>query len=210
MRRAVSLLNLVGLILLTAPAAGAVEGETFAITRVDFDARTIDITNYGEAEVDPNGLTICNFPNYQSIRDVALLAPGESMTVDLRALGIPIDAAGGELALYLEPMFDDSEVIVAYVEWGTPDHQRSPVAQAAAVGGVTVWDGAPADGGASALEASADFPTSGGEWTAVAAETAAGDNVLPVTGMEPVGWVAVAVALIGAGAGLRASRRRRA
>jgi len=185
---------------LSAPAA-ALEGETFAITEVDFVAGTIKITNHGEVDVDPNGLIVCQFPSYAPIDGAPALAPGESYALDLAGLGIPADAANGEIGLYLDNNFGSSDSIVAYVEWGSSDHERSPVAQ-----GATVWDGNPVAGGAAALQSSASFPTGGADWSVVAAQ---GAEALPFTGISTVLVVGVAVALLLVGFGMLAADRRR-
>lgn len=185
--------------------ARAVEGETFAITEVDFGARTIQVTNHGTAAVDPNGVIVCSFPVYAPIAGAAMLAPGESVTVDLAAIGVPIGADDGELGLYLNSEFEDPTAIVSYVEWGSPDHPRSSVAQAAEVGGAAVWTGGFVDtAGESVLTATVAFPTSPASW-----QTGAGAT-LPRTGAPGRGGVLVGLALLTAGVGLLALTRRRA
>jgi len=189
---------------LTSAPAGAVEGETFAITEVDFGARTIEVTNYGDADVDPNGLIVCNFPDYAPISGAATLAPGASMTVDVASMNIPTDGSGGELGLYLNTAFEDPTAIVAYVEWGSTGHQRSSVAQAAQVGGTQVWAGGFVDpAGGSVLTTSVAFPTSPAQWSA---QTGA---ALPRTGPVGLGTALVGGALLVAGLVLLTAGRRR-
>lgn len=174
--------------MLIAAPVGAVEGETFAITEIDFDAGTIEIANHGDADVDPNGLIVCNFPAYAPVPEGSpSLAPGESFTVNLNDIGIPAEAADGEMGLYLNNEFENSESIVAYVEWGSTGHRRAPVAQ-----GAEVWDGTSVDGGASVLSASAAFPTGAAAWQV---EGGTPDE-LPFTGFDP--------SLLGVAAGLAA------
>ena len=187
--------------------ATALEGETFAITRIDFDAGTIDITNHGESEVDPNGLIVCNFPAYAPIEGAPTLAPGESFTLELAAINIPVGAADGEMGLYLDGDFENPDSIVAYVEWGSTDHTRSPVGVEAGV-----WDGGSAEGGAAILESAADFPTEAGAWAVGSAPAGAQPEpeTLPFTGVPTEAIAAFGVALTALGVGvLRADRNRK-
>jgi len=190
--------------LLSAAPAGALEGTAFAITEVNFGARTMQITNWGDAVIDPNGLTVCSFPDYAQISGAPTLAPGESATINLNDLGIPSDAADGELALYLNTRFDDPKAIVAYVEWGSSDHARSPVAQAGSVDGEPVWAGGSVDpAGASVITSNAAFPNAPSAWSA------GSGAALPRTGIPGLGTALVGLGLLLAGAALLEMARRR-
>lgn len=200
MRRRTTLLlaAIVAMSAMTAAPAAALDGETFAITEVDFENGTITITNHGDADVDPNGLIVCNFPAYAPVAGAPTLEPGASTVIDLAAIGIPADAADGEMGLYLDNDFGNSDSIVSYVEWGSTGHERAPVAQGATVAGETVWDGAAVDGDASALQTQVAFPTSGSDWTAVAAQTDA-PTELPFTGVSTTALITFGMLLLGAG-----------
>ncbi len=204
--------------LVTLPATAAAQNgkPTVAVTAIDFGAGSIEITNNGDAEVDPNGLILCNFPTYVPIEGASPIAPGESITVDAAGLGVPLDAASGELGLYASNDFESAEAIVSYVEWGESGHQRGPVAEAAGL-----WhEGAaePVDG---VLTATTDNPTSPDDWGAAAQEPEGGDDTgagqddgaageLAQTGAETAQLVVIAAALVLAGAGLATFGRRRA
>lgn len=188
----------------TATPASALEGETFAITEINFGARTIEVTNHGDTAVDPNGLIVCNFPSYAPISGAPTLEPGESLTVDIEGIGIPANADTGEMGLYLNNAFEDPAAIVAYVEWGATGHQRSPVAQAAEVGGIAVWTGGFVDAtGASVLTATVSFPNAAAQWTAQTGET------LPRTGPVGLGTALLGASLLAAGLVLLIIGRRR-
>lgn len=207
--RTLLIISTAAVLLVISRSALAVEGETFAITSVDFDAGVVEITNHGDADVDPNGLVVCSFPDYAPLPEgSSTLAPGESLSVDLSEIGIPVSASDGELALYLSNDFDSSSEIVAYVEWGTSDHRRSSVAQGASVGGESVWDGSFVSvSGATGLVATTEFPSSASAWQVVGSE---GADALPSTGLDagPAAW-AVFVALVGAAVLLSTRLRRR-
>ena len=205
--------TLLGAMLLAALPVSGLEGDTFAISEINFEAGTIQITNHGEADVDPNGLIVCNFPDYAPVAGAPVLSPGESFEVDLNAIGIPADAADGEMGLYLDNNFESSDSIVAYVEWGSDGHQRSPVAQAATVAGSTVWDGAAVDGGAAVLSAANDFATSGADWIVTAQDDSAdatddAADTLPFTGISTGSLVAIGLGLVLGGLGTIGAGRR--
>lgn len=202
---AVTAIVIVVTFILTAGPARAIEGETFGITEVNFEAGTIEITNHGDTTVDPNGLIVCNFPAYAPVAGAPTLGPGESTRVDITAIGIPADAADGEMGLYLTSSFEDPTAIVAYLEWGSPDHTRSPVAQAATVGGEPVWMGGFVDPeGQPALTATSDFPNSPALFQAGAGEA------LPFTGPPEMTAAFIGLVLLAAGTTFVMFARRRA
>ncbi len=110
------------------------------ITSINFDTAEVVIVNNGDTEVNLDGHFLCNFPDYAPIADVGTVAPGESVTV-ISPVGI--SAAAGELGLYTTDSYSSPDAIQAYVEWGSPNHERSSVAIEAGI-----WDGTPltADG----------------------------------------------------------------
>ena len=198
--------------LVVAQPAWAQDADAIAITMIDLTTDTVEITNNGSADLDPNGIILCNFPDYAPIAGADPIAPGASITVDAAALGVELGDDEGELGLYTASEFENPEAIVAYVEWGTADHRRSSVAVDAGI-----WDGTPVDAGAQ-LEATVDAPTSSGEWAAIGAPAAQdtdsddGDGeatvALPETGAATVIMSLIAVGLIAVGAGLAVAGRR--
>ncbi len=200
-------------VMVSFPAAGAAQDAkpTVAVTAIDLDGGSVEITNHGGAEVDPNGLILCNFPTYVPIADASPIAPGDTITVDAAALGVPLDETGGELGLYASSDFESADAIISYVEWGEPGHQRAPVAIAAGV-----WaDGAatPVDG---VLTATGPNPTSPADWGAAAGQddgtdegSDEGTGELPRTGSTTGPLIVLAAALVLAGVGLAGVGRRR-
>lgn len=179
---------------------------TISITSVDLNAGTVDITNHGDADVDPNGLVLCNFPAYAPIEGAPVIAPGETITVDSGAHGVGLDAAAGEMGIYTVSEFENPDAMITYVEWGEGGHTRAPVAISAGV-----WaDGfvEPADG---VISASVPNPTSPDDWAASAGDAAEEPET---TELATTGTNTTAVLLIVAGAlliaglmALNASRR---
>ena len=201
---AATLLTLTGVFVLTMQPAGAQDNKpTLSITGVDANTSVVSITNHGDTDVDPNGIVLCNFPAYGPIAGADVIAAGETITVDSGAAGVALNASGGEFGLYTGNDFTDSSLMVSYVEWGEPGHERSPVAVAAGV-----WDGGFADAGNGVLSSSVDNPTSAADWAGSATPAAN----LAVTGASTWVVTSLAVGLIALGAGITSvgaiSRRR--
>ena len=114
-------------------AAGAALG--LSIVSIDFDAGEVVVANDGDAAVELDGLWLCNFPSYAQIAGAGSVEPGATATV---SLPIDVSAAAGELGLYTSDSFSSADAIEAYVEWGSADHERAPVAIEAGI-----WDGNP-------------------------------------------------------------------
>ena len=103
------------------------------------------ITNVGDASGNLEGHFLCQRPSYAQLPDLEL-GPGESVaislggdvflpppgvkTIDAAVFVGNLDAAGGEMGLYLDQSFGDADSIVAYVEWGSTGHGRSETAVA--------------------------------------------------------------------------------
>lgn len=205
------------LLLMSSPA-GAQDKPTLSITAVDATTGMVTITNHGDADVDPNGVILCNFPAYGPISGADVIAPGESLTVDSGAAGVALDPSGGEMGLYTESSFESADAMVAYVEWGTSGHERSPVAVEAGL-----WssgDFVATETGV--LTASVDAPTSAADWDGGDAaaqdddpddDTADDTTELAVTGADT--WIlaltATGLLLVGGAiTGVSLSARRRA
>lgn len=134
----------------------------FVVSAVAFgDAGYIEISNVGDASGSLDGHWLCQFPAYHPI--TGSLGAGETLRFDASASGFgSLDSATGEIGLYTSNSFDDPSSIIAYVEWGQPDHQRSRTAVEA---GVWVTDSAVDAGGAAIIVAVDEVPTSAEGWT---------------------------------------------
>lgn len=165
---------LLGIVLAVAPGTSAAAQDakpTVAITGVDANAGTVELTNHGDAEVDPNGIFLCNFPAYGAITGADVIPPGASITVETGASGVLLDAGSGELGLYATNDFESPDAMISYVEWGDAGHQRSSVAIAAGL-----WSEGVADATDGVLTASTDTPTSPADWGGGGAATEGGDD----------------------------------
>ena len=202
----VALFALVLAVLIAVPSvATAQEAKpTIAVTAVDLNQQTVTITNYGDSEVDPNGLILCNFPAYAPIEGAPVLAPGESAVVDASALAI--DPATGEMGIYTVPEYENPDAIITYVEWGETGHQRAVVAIEAAV-----WSDGTAEVTGGVITASSTNPTSPGDWAAAAQDQGEGGGEateLAQTGAATDLLVVVGAALLVGGVTLASGRRR--
>jgi len=124
----------------------------FAVTEIQFGTNGfVSIKNVGDASGNLAGFALCSRPRYFQIPDVELqpleiawIAFGDGATLGDGAgiaqtviamngqLGIP-SRDGGELALYRSSDFENPELMVTYVEWGSAGHGRSEVAIAASL-----------------------------------------------------------------------------
>ena len=144
-----------------APAAadGAAQAthSDIAITRVDFDADSVTVTNLSSGPVSLDDIWLCQRPTYSELGGV--LEAGASM--EFGGIG-GLNADSGEAGLYIGRSFDSSDAIVSYVEWGESGHGRSSTASD---GGV--WPGGDfVDAGdAPAIDATVDRPASAADWT---------------------------------------------
>lgn len=198
-------------VLAPAPEAAAQGAKpSIAVTSINPGAGTVDITNYGSTDVDPNGLILCNFPAYGAIADAPVIPPGGTITVNSAAAGVALDGAQGEMGIYLTAAYTDPSQIVSYVEWGNGGHRRSPIAVQAGI-----WSPGFVSSGA-VLNAGSTNPTSPFDWTGGGAGTApaaASDDAAPAaelafTGTNPV-YVIIGSGSLLSGIGLVAISRRR-
>lgn len=191
--------------LLASSPAIAQEKPTISVTSIDLVNDTVEITNVGDADVDVNGLILCNFPAYAPIEGAEMIAPGESITVDAGAAGVELADDQGEMGIYTVSEFENPDAILTYVEWGTSGHQRSTVAVSAGI-----WDGDAVDAG-SVLTANVAEPTSAANWSAEGDTATAADD-LPATGAESWALALAALGLLalaaGTGAWGRIERRK--
>jgi hypothetical protein len=186
-------------------SVGAQEGKpTLSVTSVDLNAGTIEVTNTGDSDVDPNGLVLCNFPSYAGIEGAAVIAPGETITIDAGAHGVALDPAGGEMGIYTAPEYENPDAMITYVEWGTTGHQRSPVAIQAGV-----WAEGVAEAVDGVLTASVDAPAGPADWAVAAIQTNEGETTeLAVTGVNSALLAIIAMSVLVAGTMFVSTRRR--
>ena len=135
----------------------------YGLTQVVFGASAfVVITNWGNGPGNLLGHWLCQSTSYMALPNVEL-GPGDQVLVGL-AKTPPPDLAGmaatiflgpaigdlapdsGEVALFEAAAFNSPEDIVAYVQWGEQDQERSAIAVSAGIwdgGTVEVFDEAP-------------------------------------------------------------------
>ncbi len=141
------------------PSAGG--DAELVVSAVAFgDAGYIEVRNVGAGDASLDGYWLCQFPAYHLISGT--LGPSEAVRFPAAGseFGI-LDDATGEVGLYRSDAFDDPAAIVAYVEWGQPNHQRSATAVEA---GVWVADSAVDATGTDAIVTTEEAPTSAAGW----------------------------------------------
>ncbi len=105
------------------------------IFKLDPATNTVTLKNYGSANSPISGLWFCNFPDYAQVNgmtSVTSLDPDEEVVINST---INFDVADGEFGLYNTNSFGSSSAMEDYLQWGSADHQREPVAVAAGL-----WD----------------------------------------------------------------------
>lgn len=95
----------------------------------------IEILNTGDVMVDVSSYQLCSWPSYNGLDELTIesgdlmLSPGEMVVLS----GHNLDIADDELALYVNTMWTNSNMILDYVEWGSHGHERSTIAEAAGI-----------------------------------------------------------------------------
>ena len=95
---------------------------------------SFELKNTGDQTIDVSSYSICTFPAYNTLSELTVtcgalnLSVGETVVVS----GFTgYEGNDGELGLYRTTNFANANAIIAYVEWGSSDHQRSSVARLA-------------------------------------------------------------------------------
>ena len=106
---------------------------------VDFEGATkwVEFYNAGSDSVDVGLLILCDFPQYPEIRSLAVLAgdtnmpPGGYLVVSWPNLDMN-NTNDAEIGLYAAGTFDfdDTSLLMDYMQWGTGMHRRARVAEA--------------------------------------------------------------------------------
>ena len=135
-----------------AGADGAAAPSGLQVTMVSFADSTAVLTNAGDEPVDLTGHWVCNRPGYSELPAMELAA-GESVEISMG-----VSEGGGEVAIYSSAVFDSSDDLLAYVQWGSGGG-RSSVAEAAGL-----WSGPPVEPAADGIELVGD-PGSADGWT---------------------------------------------
>ena len=106
--------------------------DSLSISRVVFGPDGFaEVTNIGDTAVALDGYTLCQFPSYPALPD-GQLEPGQSLQVTAEELG-GLSNSGGEVGIYADPAYEDADAITAYVQWGSDEQKRAPVAAAAGI-----------------------------------------------------------------------------
>ena len=109
----------------------------------------VAVTNGASEALDPEGLMLCQFPNYPAV-PAGPVEPGQSVRVAAADLG-DLTNDSGEVGLYVRPDWSDPDAIAEYVQWGSTGHERETPAIDA---GVWASDTFVDAGGAASLKAS--------------------------------------------------------
>jgi len=116
--------------------------DSIVINEIFPEANQVELKNLSDVAIDVSGFWLCQFPAYGQMTNLALdcsatdyiLDPGEILVVEVNA---QLSSNTGEMGLYNSEItnnnFGNSDLIVDYVEWGTPNHMRSAVAVAAGI-----------------------------------------------------------------------------
>ncbi len=148
-----SLSNSVEVVRLTGANCDGGAGEAIIVINEINANGDIELANIGTASQNVASYWLCNFPAYSTISNLTIvcggdmmLDPGELLTVS----GFTVDAADGEMGLYLINDYTDPNDLIDYVEWGSSGHQRSSVAVQAGIW--TTGDFVPAFSAPNSLE----------------------------------------------------------
>ena len=105
---------------------------SFYISEIVFgDDGYVVVTNGSSSPADPDGLELCQFPEYPDV-PAGMVEAGGSVQVPGADLGGLFNDAG-EVALYTIPEYENPDAVAGYVQWGNADHKR---AEPAVAGGV--------------------------------------------------------------------------
>ncbi|MGB1031426.1 MAG: hypothetical protein ACPGWM_02370, partial [Flavobacteriales bacterium] len=104
------------------------------INEFDTSTNTVEFKNIGNSMVNASGYLLCTFPTYVALADMEptgslMVMPGAIFTVS----SYDLDAADGELGLYISGPFGDPDNIIDYVEWGEAGHSRADEAEDAGI-----------------------------------------------------------------------------
>jgi len=117
---------------------GGGSGETIVINEIA-ETNQVEIKNVSNNTIDISQYYLCNFPQYEQLSDDMTMACGNDLILDpgeitvITTSFVTIDAADGELGLYTSNSFNDPDLIIDYLEWGSTGHQRSVTATMAGI-----------------------------------------------------------------------------
>jgi hypothetical protein len=118
------------------PPEGAISLAELEIVFVEFgDAGYVEIANRADTDADVAGIFLCQFPTYADLGTIvpdATIPAGGTVQVSADNWG-GLSADDGEAALFQGDTFDSADAILSYVQWGSGDHQRAPVAVEAGI-----------------------------------------------------------------------------
>jgi len=116
--------------------------DSIVLNEIFADESKIELRNVGSTTIDVSEYWLCQFPTYGQLFNLPLdcsatdyvMEPGDILVVEFNAT---LSSSTGEIGLYNSDLtnfqFDNSDFIVDYVEWGTPNHARSEVAVEAGI-----------------------------------------------------------------------------
>lgn len=110
------------------------------ILKLDPATNSVTLKNFGASNVSISGYWFCNFPVYDQVSEmttVTSLDPGEEVNIGST---VAFAVADGEFGLYSTNANGFGTGAVAnmldYMQWGSANHQREPVAVSAGIWGV--------------------------------------------------------------------------
>jgi hypothetical protein len=139
----------------------SIGGYSQVVVNEVFPNGTVELKNIGNTTVDVGSYWLCDFPQYDQLRNLNLLCgdlnmeAGSILAVETER--VTIDAADGEMGLYLNNSFGSSSSILDYVEWGFSGHGRSNVAVSAGIWSTGQFEPAITAGASLSLSGSGDF-----------------------------------------------------
>ncbi len=120
------------------PTQGA---DRVIISQIDFTNRRMELCNASAADINTDGLLLCNRPQYPAVPTTTIPA-GECVIVDWPS-SLNANTVGGELAIYTSNRFSSRNNMSSFVCWGSGlSSGRKSLAEMAEGGGTEVlWRG---------------------------------------------------------------------
>lgn len=123
-----TLRSLLSALLLLAMFSAMASAQCLRISKVDVTNNRVELTNV-DVSAQAGGYWLCNFPSYIQIAQA--VSGGETVSIDLPA-GF-LTAGDGEVGLYSTNSFASAAAMMDYMQYGSGNHTRASVADAAGI-----------------------------------------------------------------------------